>query len=196
MKISEWFDIFSRIVNWTIREIKYDKEEDKSYDDRVSCLLLMSDFEDDLFESKTFDDKFNLNYAEWSELCHTYIKEHKGNYIIANFFFSIWDQGRYYFDDFNIPFDVYSDYVKPATKEEIDFAREHFSTVTEEIYGETHTHTHTFSDSAEVLEYRDVRFIIDIEWGNAWYYHNGKVYSFQLIYDWWYPIDRFISLEL
>lgn len=197
MKTSDWLIIYNGIVSWVIREINYCKEDGKSYDDHISLLNLLSEFEYDLFDvGLEGDDNFLLNYYGWSELCHKYINEHKDNYTIANFFFHIWVNGQQNFNDFNMQLGLFKDYLKPATKEEIEFAREHFSTVTDERFGETHTHTHTFSDNAEVLEYRGVRFIIDNEWGNAWYYHNDKVYSFQLIWDWWYPIDRFISLEL
>lgn len=200
MKIEDWYSIYNNAVRRVTREIKYCRKSGESFDDQITCLILCSeDFDAELFEYLQVNNEFKLTYYDWSELCHKYINAHKKvDTYVAEFFFGIWVSGQKYFNDFielTLTLNEYSEFTKDATKEEIEFARKHFSTVTHTIAGKEYTSSHTFSDDAKVLEYRNVRFIIDNEWNNAWYYHNGKEYTFSLDYDWWYPIDRFISLE-
>ena len=197
MTVNNWLSLYNEVVSWTIRGIKYSKEDKESFDDLITCLIKLNDFELDLFSHSTPEMTFDLTYDGWTKLCHTYINEYRDNYPVAEFFFQIFVNGQHYFDDFDLKLSEYKEYLKPATKKEIKQARKDFATVSEDWYDETRIHKHTFADDAEVLEYRGVRFIIDKEWGSAWYKtKDGKVHSFQLIWDWWYPLDRFISLEL
>lgn len=138
-----------------------------------------------------------LNAEQLFNLFHKHINQYK-NHVVRYFIFSWWNDLRYFVDGAQPVLDCPWEYYKPATKEEIEQARIDFSSVedkdlhTNEIYN----HNHTFRDDAVVLEYRGNRFIIDNEWGCAWTKDKkGKVRSFSLEWDWWYPIDEYLDLE-
>lgn len=106
------------------------------------------------------------------------------------FFFSL-------YKDYPTEYVHFVDYLKPAKKQEIEQARKDFGHVVSNHYGEAYEHDHTFSDDAQVLEYRGLRLIIDNEWGNAWLKdEKGEIHSFQLIWDWDYPIDQYIAYNI
>jgi len=194
LTLSNWNRIYSNLVRWTIRRIsddslKFYKDKKKDW---IKCLILLDEFESKLF--KTLDeinDEFNISADDFSTLCHKYIKKYK-NKTIKYFFFTVWTDCRHYLENIS----NWNTFVKDATKEEIEQARKDFSTVEETFYSELKSSTHTFSDDAKVLEYRGLRMIIDNEWQDAWIKYKGKIHHFQLIWDWYYPIDEFIDLEM
>lgn len=152
--------------------------------DWLKCLSKLDDFIKEFDASITLDD--------WFSICHKYISSDSD--VIKMFFFDIWQKGKNYFEDFTASIDL-SNCMKSATDEEIKYAKKHFSCVEELIHGERVKFEYTF-DNAKVLEYRDNRFIIDNEVGNAWTLDkNNKIKSFQLIWDWYYPIDEYLDLE-
>ena len=201
MKQSDWDKEYNHIVRWAIRRMSDDClsfYEDKR-EDWVTCLVWLDEFEHELINKHLmFAEELDMTASEWSKLCHKYISKAKkiNNRTVGDFFFTIWTDCRFDFKNTSRRLNYYNDYVKPATEEEIKFAREHFSHVKEiDWHGEKREHTHTFSDDAKVLEYRKHRFIIDNEWNDAWYIRNdGSAGSFNLIWDWYYPIDTFIDL--
>lgn len=200
MTVENWDSIYNHNVRWALRrcedlsiECYHDTKEDW-----FKSLQKLNEFEDELFKNVD-SDKIPFTFDEWLDFCHKYINEAKeeDNYVKANFFFHIWYDGCNYFeDDYLHNFD-YTEFLKPATKEEIEQARKDFGHVKEHFYDDITEHDHTFSDDAKVLEYRGIRFILDNEWYNAWIKtKSGSIKHFELIWDWYYPIDRFISLEM
>lgn len=128
------------------------------------------------------------------DVFHNYMDKYT-NYTVRHFIFSWWNELRHYVPGALPTLDCPWEYFKPATDEEIKQAMKDFGAITEDWNGEMVTHTHTF-DGASVLEYRSHRFIIDNEWGVAWFKSNtGKIRSFQLEWDWRYLIDEYLDLE-
>ena len=128
------------------------------------------------------------------EIFHRHMNQYT-NYTVRDFIFHWWNTLRGYVEDAQPPLDQPWLYYKPATKEEIAEARKNFSKVEENFHGEKMVYNHTFKKDAKVLEYRGNRFIIDSEWGNAWTLDkNGKPRSFDLQWDWWFPIDQYLDL--
>jgi len=149
------------------------------------------DFEAELYE-KYFNKHKVVPFEVYQELCNQYIHQAKedNKKQAIEFFMTV-------YKDYPVEFKPHTDYLKPATKEEIEQARKDFSSVKEEIYGKTRVHTHTFSDGAQVLDYRGLRLILDNEWDNAWIKdETGKVHYFQLIWDWDFPIDNYIAYHI
>ena len=154
MKVKDWDSLYNHHVRWAIRMLDSDTK-----DKWIDSLITLEKFEKELFKDVD-SDKIPFTFNEWLDFCHKYINKAKaeGNYVKANFFFQIWTEGCNYFeDDYLHNFD-YVEFLKPATKGEIAKARKDFGP--EHFYDE---HDHTFSDDAEVLEYRGVRFILDNE---------------------------------
>ena len=158
-------------------------------DDWIDCLLELDKLEGELFKNYSDENSgvFNITSEEWSELCHKHMNINK---VTKEFFFEFWQDGRDVFSDYD---EITTLHFEDATKEEIEFAREHFSHVIEDRDDIYHEHNHTFSDDAKVLTYRGHRFIVDNEWQDAWAIKNNKVISFRLIWDWWFPIDEYLD---
>lgn len=168
--------------------ISNDSIQDLSY--TASKLI---DFEKELF--KDYFDKpgvRNISFEEYQILCNKYIHQAKIDKRLASvgFFFCL-------YKDYQVPYKHFADYFKPATKAEIKQAKKDFGHVKEEFNGEILEHNHTFSNDADVLDYRGLRLIIDDEWGDAWIKdENGEIHHFQLIWDWDYPIDEYIAYHI
>lgn len=196
MTIENWDSLYNHHVRWAIRMLDSINKDKKNK--WIDSLITLEKFERGLFKDVE-SDKIPFTFDGWLDFCHKYINKAKaeGNYVKADFFFNIWTKGCNYFeDDYLHNFD-YVKFLKPATKEEIEQARKDFGHVKEHYYNHITEHDHTFSDDAQVLEYRGVRFILDNEWQDAWYKtKSGTIKHFELIWDWYYPIDRFISLEM
>ena len=192
MTIEKFDLIYNHHVRWAIRRMKEDNLEffNCTRDDWVDCLLELDKLEEELFKVYLDEDSnnFRMSSEEWSELCHKHMNVNK---VTKEFFFELWQDGRDAFSDYK---DIITPLYADATKEEIEFAREHFSHVVDNSRNdEYHEHYHTFSDKAKVLVYRGHRFIIDNEWQDAWAIKNDKVISFRLIWDWYYPIDEYLD---
>ena len=168
--------------------ISNDSIQDLSY---IASKLI--DFEKELY--KDYFDKpgvRNISFEEYQILCNKYIHQAKIDKKLASvgFFFCL-------YKDYQVPYKHFADYYKPATKAEIKQAKKDFGHVKEEFNGEILEHSHTFSDDADVLDYRGLRLIIDDEWGDAWIKdENGEIHHFQLIWDWDYPIDEYIAYHI
>ena len=150
------------------------------------------------FEKELYKDYFdkpgvrNISFEEYQILCNKYIHQAKIDKKLASvgFFFCL-------YNDYQVPYKHFADYFKPATKAEIKQAKKDFGHVKEEFNGEIMEHNHTFSEDADVLDYRGLRLIIDDEWGDAWIKdENGEIHHFQLIWDWDYPIDEYIAYHI
>lgn len=197
--ITQWDTLYSRNFAWVTRNLK--ACSDKEALEWVDALRLFHDFESELFHTYEVLDEENyilgleLTTEQLFEIAHKYINK-STVHIVRYFIFHWWNDLRYYIDGAQPNLDSPWDFYQSATKEEIEQARKNFGYVKEtDDYGQIHEHTHTFRDDAPVLAYRGQRFIVDNEWGNAWTINkNGKVRSFQLEWDWWYPIDEYLDL--
>jgi hypothetical protein len=196
--LTQWDSLYSRIFAWVTRSLK--ACSDKEALEWVAALRLFYDFENELFNTYEVLDEENyilgleLTAEQLFDITHKYINMSKVH-IVRYFIFHWCTELRHYMDGAEPVLDAPWELYQPATADEIKFAREHFSEVTETHYDQTYTHSHTFSDDAQVIVYRNQRFIIDTEWGNAWTVDKkGNVRSFQLEWDWWYPIDEYLDL--
>lgn len=196
MKISTWDNtIYNHHVRWAIRRLSKSSLSDR--EDWIECLTLLDKFEEEIFRDVKDADSDNfISFKKFSSICHSYIDDAKKNnkFTVAYFFFKILNDSQYYFEDYEPPFN-FNKYLVKATPEEIEQATKDFGIYQTNLDEKVHESKHTF-DNAEVLEYRGVRFILDNEWSNAWIKNDDKIYTFQLIWDWYYPIDEFIELYM
>lgn len=203
LKVNSWNTVFRQSCKWALRRMASETLlfYDDNKEDWIECLKLLDAFDDDLCQYINIKTvyEFNITAEEFFELIHTYIdnarKENK--HTVAMFFFVLWTSTREYFNE-DLNLSDCTKYLKPATEEEIEYAKKYFSSITEPRYEgdeEMITHTHTF-DNAQVLEYRGLRLIVDKEWSNAWLRDDkGNIHQFSLDWDWWYPIDEYLDLE-
>lgn len=195
-----WDRLYRHSTDWVLRRMEPDCLEiykDKQQD-WVDALLAFNKVQEELFKNYavTYKTKKRSKYIKGLELTaeqlfdlfHKHLNQYT-NKTVRDYIFHWWNDLRGYVEGAEPPLDQPWIFNKPATKEEIEQARKNFG----HIEGQDE---HTFPDDAWVLEYRGQRFIIDKEWGDAWTIDkNGKVRSFQLEWDWWYPIDRYLDLE-
>lgn len=196
--IGQWDMLYSRNFGWAIRQLKGCSDETAMK--WVNAMRLFYDFEKELFNTyEVLDDEnyiegLELTAEQLFEVAHKYISQ-GDNYTVKYFIFNWWNDLRHYVDN-GFPTFNFDDNCDTAFPEETMYAREYFSVVTEDFYGEQRTHRHTFKDNGPVLIYRGIRFPIDDEWGNAWALDkDGNPRSFSLDWDWWYPIDEFLDLN-
>ena len=206
MKCSDWFREYHHISNWALRMIYSPREVcdmcDKKLVEWQLCLEKLLDFDTELLDylviSKNLKNvRYNISSERWFELTHKYIEQARkeNKTIVALFFFTIWTDMRTCFKDDKRKFILgeYSKFVRDATKEEIEQATKDFGHYEYKWNDKKLESDHTFN---KVLEYRDVRFPVDDQWGDAWTRNkNGEVRHFQLEWDWWYPIDEYLDLE-
>jgi len=207
IKLSIWDRLYVHTFDWVLRRLEPDCLE--SYKDTeqdwLDAIKAFNKLQLELFEKYAVTYKSGDTYKrkcikgleltadQLFELFHKHLNQYT-NKTVRYFIFHWWNDLRYYVKDALPALDCPWDFYKSATKEEIEQAEKDFGSITEERHGEKVTHHHTFN-SATVLEYRGNRFIIDTEWGSAWTVDkNGKIRSFQLDWDWWYPIDEYLDL--
>lgn len=208
IKLSDYDRLYRHLTDWALRRIEPDtlKFYGDKVEDWIDALRAFEKVEKELFKDysvkyssgnkfkKDCIKGFELTADQLFDLFHKHINQY-GNHIVRYFIFHWWNDLRYYVKYAQPVLDCPWEYCKPATKEEIKQARQDFSIVNEDFYGEKRTHMHTFKDDAQVLEYRGNRFIIDTEWCNAWTKNKkGEIIHFDLVWDWWYPIDEFLDL--
>ena len=200
IKLQEWDRLYRHNIDWALRMMNGEKEQSW-----INALKAFNEAQEDLFKNYAVTYKsrkksnlimgLDLNANELSTLFHLHMCRYT-DYTVKYFIFKWWQDLRPYVDDAQPLLDCAWKHFKPAIQPEIDKARRDFAHVTEHFRGDTFVHDHTFKDDAEVLEYRGHRFIIDDQWGHAWTLDkNGEVRHFDLIWDWWYPIDEFLDLD-
>lgn len=117
------------------------------------------------------------------------------NHTVRYFIFKWWIDLRHYVKDAEPILDRACELYKDATKEEIESANKEFAHYEHNYCGKTQESSHTF-DKGLVLEYRGIRFPLDDQWGDAWFKKkNGEIVHFDLIWDWWFPIDECLDLD-
>ena len=206
IKLSDWDRLYRHSTDWALRRMEPDCLEiyEDKQQDWVDALLAFNKVQEELFKNYaiTYKTKKRSKYIKGIELTaeqlfdlfHKHLNQYT-NKTVRDYIFHWWNDLRGYIEGAEPPLDQPWLYYKPATKEEIEQARKDFGHVEEDFYGEKRTHDHTFTDNAQVLEYRGQRFIIDYDWGSAWTKNKkGEVVSFQLEWDWWYPIDQYLDL--
>lgn len=210
IKMTEWDRLYRHNIDWAISRMEpvcLEKYKDKQQD-WVEALIAFSKIQEEIFKN------YNVNYKSGNkyhkgcikgieftadqlfEVFHRHMNQHT-NYTVRYFIFNWWNRLRPYVDGAQPTLGCPWLFFKPATKEEIKKARKDFKKVAHvDPYTKKVSYfTHTFNDDATVLEYRGNRFIIDNEWGEAWTINKkGEPKSFQLDWDWWYPIDKYLDL--
>jgi len=210
IELRKWDRLYVHTFDWVLRRMKPDCLE--SYKDTeqdwVEAIKAFNEVQEELFKtySVTYKsgDKFKrgcikgleLTADQLFDLFHKHLNRYT-NHTVRYFIFHWWNDLRYYVENGQPPLDQPWLFYKPATKEEIEQARKDFKKVKHTNWhdDEVSYSEHTFKDDAQVLEYRGNRFIIDNEWGSAWTINKkGEQVSFQLDWDWWYPIDEYLDL--
>ena len=207
IKLSVWDRLYVHTFDWFLRRIEPD------------CLESYGDTEQDWFEAiKAFHkvqqelfENYGVTYKSGSkakrgsikgleltadqlfELFHKHLNLYK-NRTVRYFIFHWWNNLRYYVESAQPTLDCASELFKTATKEEIEQANKDFAHYEYDHYGEIQKSDHTFNNG-RVLEYRGIRFPLDDQWGDAWIKRkDGTITHFDLVWDWWYPIDEFLDL--
>ncbi len=186
----DWASLFGGYSRWIFRRIQPDVTEfyNDDINNWITSMEYLSQFEDEIY-AKYFSKDKDITPQQWRKMCIKYLNKAKkmDNFEMGNLFFDIYEDCPETLNEL--------DYIKPATKEEIEQARKDFSIVEDErIEGGKIIHNHTFSDNAKVLEYQGVRMIIDNEWGTAWYKDEKGIHSFDIVWDWNFPIDEYFLL--
>lgn len=188
IKLETWLQCYNHHVNWVLRQLRSDqvvygidfKSEKNSYLDAL--IIYLPDFERELFDNYYDENKKALiiSRRQWFSLCHKYMKKAKSrsDYICGEFIFGIWTFCDDYFTS-KRQLNSTEGFTRPATPEEIEQAKEMFPG----------------HNVKKILTYRDINAPISEDWDAALVMYNNEIRDFQLIWDWWYPIDRFLDLE-
>lgn len=207
IKLRDWDKLYRHTFDWFLRRIEPDCLE--SYGDTeqdwLEAIKAFYKVQQELFEtygvvyksgskSKRGSIKgLELTADQLFELFHKHLNLYK-NRTVRYFIFHWWNSLRYYVKDAQPTLDCAFELFKTATKEEVEQANKDFAHYEYDHYGEIQKSDHTFN-SGRVLEYRGVRFPIDDQWGDAWFKKkNGEIIHFDLVWDYWYPIDECLDL--
>ena len=209
IKIAEWNAVYRHMFDFALSRLEPEalSVHNESADDWLAAFRVFNDLQDALFESSAVSYKtgpkarrgiikgLELTSEQLSDLFHAYMSDSTCR-VVRYFLFSWWNHLRDFVPDAALALGDPSGSLKPATAEEIDYARANFGHVKELWNGKEIEHSHEFPDDSRVLQYRDHRFIVDRDWGDAWTKDkSGAVRHFRLDWDWWYPIDEYLDLE-
>ena len=193
MKLSDWD---SEYVN-SIRFIRH-RMKDSSLKffnvkkhDMIRSLELLDIFDTEILDKfyRSDKDRFIISYKQFEYLCKRYIRKCKKEYNMfgADIFFDILTDMRVFFRE-NDKYLLYniSNFQIDSTQEEREYAEKMFP----------HDNFSFLSDDTKIMNYKGLKiyvyqpyaigFIVD---------HNKEIKQFDLIWDWWYPIDRYVYLE-
>ena len=193
MKLSDWD---SEYIN-SIRFIRH-RMKDSSLKffnvkkhDMIRSLELLDIFDTEILDKfyRPNKDRFIISYKQFEYLCKRYIRKCKKEYNMfgADIFFSILTDMRVFFRE-NDKYLLYniSNFQIDSTQEEREYAEKMFP----------HDNFSFLSDDTKIMNYKGLKiyvyqpyaigFIVD---------HNKEIRQFDLIWDWWYPIDRYVYLE-
>lgn len=200
MKLSDWNELYSRQVQWAIRRFDCVEFYNDTIQDWVNALLLLNEFEKELFK-KYYNEETKhicIRYRTWTSLCRKYIKKCRkyNQYTSGDFIFSLWSNSQYYFPKINHSLREY-DYFRPITLEELEYANKYLiPTLDTEDQKKAHKNTIWYSENSKVLTYRGLNAPVDNCWRSAHIIDDkGKQRTFDLIWDWYYPIDRYLDME-
>lgn len=207
IKLRDWDRLYAHTFDWVLSRIEPDTLEfygDK-VEDWIDALRAFEKVEKELFKDYSVKyssgNKFKrgcikgleLNADQLFNLFHRHLNQY-GNHTVRYFIFHWWNDLRYYVEGAQPLLDCPYELMKDATKEEVEQANKDFVHYEYDHYGEIQKSDHTFNNG-RVLEYRGIRFPIDDQWGDAWFKKkNGEITHFDLVWDYWYPIDECLDL--
>jgi hypothetical protein len=207
IKLSDWDKLYRHTFDWVLRRLEPDclKMYKDTEQDWLEALKAFENLQKELFD--TYGVKYvsgakakrgsikgiELNADQLFELFHKHLNLYK-NRTVRQFIFNWWTNLRHYVNGALPTLDCAFELFKDATKEEIEQANKDFAHYEYDHYGEIQKSDHTFNNS-RVLEYRGIRFPIDDQWGDAWFKKkDGTITHFDLVWDWWFPIDECLDL--
>jgi len=210
IKLELWDRLYRHNIDWAIRRMEPDCLEmyNDKQQDWIEALFAFNKVQEEIFKNYSVLYKSGNKYHrtcikgieftadQLFEVFHKHMNQYT-NYTVRDYIFTWWNYLRPYVKEAEPTLDCPWLFYKPATKEEIEKARKDFKKVAHvDFFTKKVSYSkHTFDDDAQVLEYRGNRFIIDNEWGNAWTINKqGEPRSFDLQWDWWYPIDQYLDL--
>ena len=208
IKLRDWDRLYVTTFNWFLTRIEpntlyFYKDVEQDWIEAVKAFnKLQTELFDKYAVTYKHGDSFKkkcikgleLTADQLFEIFHRHLNQYT-NKTVRDFIFHWWNGLRDYVEGAKPALDCPQEFYKEATKEEIELANKEFAHYEYNHCGELYEHNHTFNNGV-VLEYRGVRFPIDDQWGNAWFKKkNGEIMYFDLIWDWWFPIDECLDLD-
>ena len=200
MRLKDWYELYSKQTEWAINRFNCTEFYNDTIEDWVNALVILGEFEKELFKKYYNEDTKHIciRYRTWTALCRKYIRKCKeyDQYTAADFIFSLWVNAQYYFPKTNHSLRE-KDYFRPITQEELKYANKYLiPKLMTKAQKKAHKNTIWFSKDSKVLTYRGINAPIDNFWKSAHIIDDkGKQRTFDLIWDWYYPIDRYLDLE-
>ena len=207
IKLRDWDRLYVCTFDWVLRRMEPDNLEfyKDSEQDWVEAIKAFNKVQLELFDKYAINYKHGDSFKKKSikgleltaeqlfELFHKHLNQYT-NKTVRYFIFKWWTDLRHYVKGAEPALDCPWELYKDATNEEIESANKEFASYEYDYRGETNKSEHTFN-TGEVLEYRGIRFPIDDQWGDAWFKKkNGEIMHFNLVWDWWIPIDECLDL--
>ena len=207
IKLRDWDRLYVCTFDWVLRRMEPDNLEfyKDSEQDWIEAIRAFNKVQLELFDRYAINYKHGDSFKKKSikgleltaeqlfELFHKHLNQYD-NHTVRYFIFKWWTDLRHYIKGAEPALDCPWELYKDATNEEIELANKEFSNYEYDYRGETNKSEHTFN-TGEVLEYRGIRFPIDDQWGDAWFKKkNGEIMHFNLVCDWWIPIDECLDL--
>lgn len=193
MKLSDWDSEYINSIRFIRHRMKDSslKFFNTKKHDMIRSLELLDIFDTEILDKfyRSDKDRFIISYKQFEYLCKRYIRKCKKEYNMfgADIFFSILTDMRVFFRE-NDKYLLYniSNFQIDSTQEEREYAEKMFP----------HDNFSFLSDDTKIMNYKGLKiyvyqpyaigFIVD---------HNKEIKQFDLIWDWWYPIDRYVYLE-
>ena len=194
MKLSDWESEYNHIIRFILRRMEPDTL--KFYNDKkeelVRTLELFNLFDNDLFKKhyKSNRKRFTIRYKEFEYLCKRYIKKSKkeDNHFAGWVFFDVLTDMKPYFKVEYSKYNLYdtSNFQREATQQEKEYAEKTFP----------HDQFSFLDDTTKIVEYKGLKLYVYSRWDVGYMIDwKGEVRKFDLIWDWWYPIDMYLYLE-
>ena len=193
MKLSDWDSEYINSIRFIRHRMKDSslKFFNTKKHDMIRSLELLDIFDTEILDKfyRPNKDRFIISYKQFEYLCKRYIRKCKKEYNMfgADIFFHILTDMRVFFRE-NDKYLLYniSNFQIDSTQEEREYAEKMFP----------HNNFSFLSDDTKIMNYKGLKiyvyqpyaigFIVD---------HNKEIKQFDLIWDWWYPIDRYVYLE-
>lgn len=193
MTKKDWTNIYGFITRWAGRCAKYaiDHGDEAKGNSWLQALLPLLEIHNWLYDrvSEQDEEKFLIRSREWFSVCHKYINQarKKNNYLTALVMFEVWQTGRQYIGRKRPNICEYKNYCRGATEEEFAKAKAEFPIELFQVEKKEDLGILTYrSLNAPINLHEDLALVCDAV--------TGLTYKFQLIWDWWYPIDEYLDL--
>ena len=189
MKHKELSDAYQRAHDWLARIYTDDKA-----DVFVEAFQIMGAFQDTVTPKYLKDGKIRLSYERFERLIGKFIDEcrKRNNHVAAEALFKIFnDLKTTYKEDRHFVMHDYLDFLSKPTTEELEYAYSKLS-LKKDVVGFSGGEIER--EKIHMLDYKGLRMIEF--YGDAYLPIDDESYLiFNLVWDWWYPIDRYIYLE-